>query len=129
MITGSGFVDGATVLLKREGYQDIIATGVHGNDTNVIFATFDLRAAGVWDIAVRNADGKTALLPGAFTIRVKGDLNGNDLVDIEDAALVAYMVVGNVSEDLLADFNGDGVVDVGDAAKIAYFVAGRIGEL
>ncbi len=129
MITGSGFVDGATVLLKREGYQDIIATGVHGNDTNVIFATFDLRAAGVWDIAVRNADGKTALLPGAFTIRVKGDLNGNDLVDIEDAALVAYMVVGNVSEDLLADFNGDGVVDVGDAAKIAYFVVGRIGEL
>jgi len=129
LITGSGFVDGATVLLKREGYQDIIATGVHGNDTNVISATFDLRAAGVWDIAVRNADGKTALLPGAFTIRVKGDLNGNDLVDIEDAALVAYMVVGNVPEDLLADFNGDGVVDVGDAAKIAYFVVGRIGEL
>jgi len=129
LITGSGFVDGATVLLKREGYQDIIATGVHGNDTNVISATFDLRAAGVWDIAVRNADGKTALLPGAFTIRVKGDLNNNDLVDIEDAALVAYMVVGNVPEDLLADFNGDGVVDVGDAAKVAYFVVGRIGEL
>ena len=129
LITGSGFVDGATVLLKREGYQNIIATGVHGNDTNVISATFDLRAAGVWDIAVRNADGKTALLPGAFTIRVKGDLNNNDLVDIEDAALVAYMVVGNVPEDLLADFNGDGVVDVGDAAKIAYFVVGRIGEL
>jgi hypothetical protein len=131
LITGSGFFDGATVLLKREGYRDVIATEVRGNDTSTISATLDLTAAraGAWDVAVRNADGKTVLLPGAFTIRVKGDLNNNDLVDIGDAALVAYMVVGNVPEDLLADFNGDGVVDIGDAAKVAYFVVGRISEL
>ena len=131
LITGSGFFDGATVLLEREGYRDVIATEVRGNDTSTISATLDLAAAraGAWDVAVRNADGKTALLPGAFTIRVKGDLNNNDLVDIGDAALVAYMVVGNVPEDLLADFNGDGVVDIGDAAKVAYFVVGRISEL
>jgi len=131
LITGSGFFDGATVLLKREGYQDIITTGVPGNDTSTISATLDLTAArtGAWGVAVRNADGKTALLPGALTIRVKGDLNNNDLVDIGDAALVAYMVVGNVPEDLFADFNGNGVVDIGDSAKVAYFVVGRISEL
>jgi len=39
------------------------------------------------------------------------------------------MVVGKVPEDLLADFNQNGVVDIGDAAKVAYFVVGRIGEL
>jgi hypothetical protein len=131
LITGSGFFDGATVLLKREGYRDVIATEVRGNDTSTISATLDLTAAraGAWDVAVRNADGKTVLLPGAFTIRVKGDLNNNDLVDIGDAALVAYMVVGNVPEDLLADFNQNGVVDIGDAAKVAYVVVGRISEL
>ena len=131
LITGSGFFDGATVLLEREGYRDVIATEVRGNDTNTVSATLDLAAAraGGWDVVVRNADGKTALLPGAFTIRVKGDLNNNDLVDIGDAALVAYMVVGNVPEDLLADFNQNGEIDIGDAAKVAYVVVGRISEL
>jgi len=131
LITGNGFFDGATVLLKREGYREIIATGVSGNDTSTISATLDLTAAraGAWDVLVRNIDGKTALLPGAFTVRVKGDLNNNDRVDIGDAALVAYMVVGKVPEDLLADFNDNGAVDIGDAAKVAYFVVGRISEL
>lgn len=131
LITGSGFFDGATALLKREGGWEIVATGVVVNDTNAISATFDLAeaGAGMWDVVVRNVDGKTALLPGAFTIRVKGDFNNNGHVDIGDAAFVAYMVVGNVPEDLLADFNGDGVVDIGDAAKIAHFVVGRISEL
>jgi len=129
LITGSGFFDGAAVLLEREGGREIAATGVGVNDMNTISATFDLAEAGVWDLVVKNTDGKVALLPGAFTVRVKGDLNNNGCVDIGDAALVAYMVVGNVPEDLLADFNGDGVVDIGDAAKIAHFIVGRIGEL
>ena len=131
LIAGSGFFDGATVLLKREGCREIVATGIVVNDTNTISATFDLAeaGAGMWDVVVRNVDGKAALLPGAFTIRVKGDLNNNGHVDIGDAAFVAYMVVGNVPEDLLADFNGDGVVDIADAAKIAHFIVGRISEL
>jgi hypothetical protein len=78
---------------------------------------------------VRNPDGKTALLPDAISVRVKGDLNSNGLPDIGDAALVAYMVVGKTQQDLLADFNDNGVVDIGDAARIAYFVVGRISEL
>ncbi len=131
LITGSGFFDGAAAFLKREGGREIVATGVVVNDTSSLSATFDLAGAGAgaWDVAVRNVDGKVALLPGTFTIRVKGDLNNNGRVDIGDAALVAYMVVGNVPEDLDADFNGDGIVDIGDAAKIAHFIVGRISAL
>jgi len=130
-INGSGFVDGATVLLTRTGYTDISATGVWSNGTDTLSAVFDLGTAqaGVWGVMVRNPDGKTALLPDAISVRVKGDLNSNGLPDIGDAALVAYMVVGKTQQDLLADFNDNGVVDIGDAARIAYFVVGRISEL
>ncbi|KAF5057560.1 Subtilase family protein [anaerobic digester metagenome] len=130
-ITGSGFVDGATVLMKRAGYQDIIATEVHGSDADTISATFDLTTPrnGTWSIVVWNPDGKKALFPDALSIRVKGDFKGDGVVDIGDVALVAYMVVGKTPEDLLADFNGNGIIDIGDAAKIAYFMVGRIGGL
>jgi thermitase len=130
-ITGSGFVDGATVLMKRAGYPDVIATEVHGSDTDTISATFELMMPrnGTWDVVVRNPDGKTALLPDALSIRVKGDFKGDGAVDIGDVALVAYMVVGKAPEDLLADFNENGIIDIGDAAKIAYFMVGRISGL
>lgn len=130
-VTGNGFVDGATVLLKRMGCRDIVATGVQGNGTDTISAVFDLSAArpGIWDVAVRNPDGKTALLSDAVSIRVKGDLNDNGLPDIGDAALVAYMVVGKLPQDLLADFNENGAVDIEDAAGIAYYIVGRIDGL
>ncbi|MDD4455400.1 MAG: PKD domain-containing protein, partial [Candidatus Methanomethylophilaceae archaeon] len=67
--------------------------------------------------------------PGYIIVRVKGDFNGEDGVDIGDVSKVAYMVVGKEPEDLAADFNGNGVVDIGDAAKIAYYFVGKIGEL
>jgi len=131
LINGSGFMDGATVLLKKEAYPDVIATKIHGTDANSISAAFDLgmARAGVWEVAVRNADGKAVLLPDALTVRVKGDLNNNGLLDIGDAAFVAYMVVGKAPEDLLADFNGNGAVDIGDAAKIVYYIVDYISEL
>ncbi len=61
---------------------------------------------------------------------VKGDLNGNQRVDIGDVALVAYMVVNRAPHQVpAADFNGNGFVDIGDASKIAYFVAGKLTAL
>ncbi|GAB6286040.1 MAG: hypothetical protein STSR0009_22410 [Methanoregula sp.] len=61
---------------------------------------------------------------------VKGDLNGNQRVDIGDVALVAYMVVNRAPHQIPdADFNGNGFVDIGDASKIAYFVAGKLPAL
>ncbi|MFQ6072195.1 MAG: hypothetical protein ACE5KT_05770, partial [Methanosarcinales archaeon] len=64
-----------------------------------------------------------------ITLHIKGDFNGNDIVDLGDVTYVAYMIVGKVPEDLSADFNGNGRVDIGDTAKIAYYVAGKISEL
>ncbi len=61
---------------------------------------------------------------------VKGDLNGNQRVDIGDVALVAYMVVNRAPHQVpAADFNGNGFVDIGDASKIAYFAAGKLTAL
>lgn len=58
--------------------------------------------------------------------RIRGDFNGNGIVDIGDCARVAYMVVGKTPVDMAADFNGDGKVDVADAAKIAYYLVHKI---
>lgn len=61
--------------------------------------------------------------------KITGDFNKNCKVEMEDATLVAYMVIGKEKEDLEADFNKNGRIDIGDAAKIAYYVAGKISEL
>jgi len=63
---------------------------------------------------------------GCITVCIKGDFNNNNRVDIGDAAKVAFMVAGKVSEDPRADFNNNGRVDVGDAAKISFYLAGKV---
>ena len=45
-----------------------------------------------------------------------GDINDDNIVDVDDVALVAKMILGKTSINLLADLNGDGVVDVEDFA-------------
>ncbi|MFQ6120202.1 MAG: cytochrome c3 family protein [Methanosarcinales archaeon] len=56
-----------------------------------------------------------------------GDIDGNQIVDINDAILVAQMVIGKYPADVnKADFNGNGRVDIGDASKIAFYVAEKI---
>ncbi|MFQ6055127.1 MAG: S-layer protein domain-containing protein [Methanosarcinales archaeon] len=60
---------------------------------------------------------------------VPNDFSGNGKVDIDDATIVSYMVIGKVPSDLSADYNQNGRVDIGDAAKIAFYVAGKISEL
>jgi len=59
----------------------------------------------------------------------KGDFNLNGMVDIGDAAIVAYMVIGKVPPDLNADFNGNNRIDIGDAARIAYYLVGKVDKL
>ncbi len=60
---------------------------------------------------------------------IKGDFNGDGVVDIADVAHVAYMVLGKAAADPAADFNGNGAVDIGDAAKIAYYYVEEIPAL
>ncbi len=83
------------------------------------------------NLTVSTAGGSDTLSrPGYITVtRIKGDFNGNGIVDIGDVAQVAHMVVRKVAADPAAAFNRNGKVDIGDAAKIAYYFVGKIGEL
>jgi hypothetical protein len=59
-LTGTGFLPGADVRLRRTGYSDIIATGVNvASPTSINAGTFDLLGvmAGTWNILVINPDG------------------------------------------------------------------------
>ncbi len=64
-----------------------------------------------------------------IVFRIRGDFNGNGLVDIGDVCYVAYIVIKKLPQDLRADFNGNGRVDVGDLAEIAYYLLGKISKL
>ena len=83
------------------------------------------------NLTVSNSDSSDTLSrPGYITVtRVKGDFDGDGIVNIGDVAKVAYMVVGKTPADPDADFNENDAVDIGDAAKIAYHFVGKIGEL
>ena len=57
----------------------------------------------------------------------KGDVNGDGAVDITDATIIVYYVLGRTSNLNLtvADINGDGEVDITDATIIVYRTLGR----
>jgi len=78
-----------------------------------------------------NTGGNSTIQKTAYiSVRIKGDINNNDHVDIVDVTSVAYMVVRLMPPDIAAaDFNSNGRVDIGDAAKIAYYYVGKIGSL
>lgn len=82
-------------------------------------------------LTVKDANGAIAsdLINIIVKSNILGDFNKNGRVDIGDATLVAYMVVGKVPADPSADFNNNGRVDIGDATKIAYYLVGKIDSL
>jgi CSLREA domain-containing protein len=70
-VSGSGFVAGATVALRRAGQTSIVASPVAVEKGQAaLIASFNLTnaAAGAWDLVVTNPDNTSATLPGAFTI-------------------------------------------------------------
>ena len=83
------------------------------------------------NLTVSTIDGPDTLSRSDYitVTRVKGDFNGNGVVDIGDVAFVAHMVVGKAAADPDADFNENGAVDIGDAAKIAYYFVEKIPAL
>ena len=80
-------------------------------------------------LTVTDNDGAKDTTTIELTLAIKGDLNGDGFVTMDDVRLVAGMVIGTVKEDLKADFNGNGYVDVGDAAKLLGYVKGKVGSL
>jgi PKD repeat protein len=89
-------------------------------------------AAGNYTVSltVRNDGGSsTETKTDYIIVNVKGDFNGNGIVDIGDVSKVAYMVAEIIPKDPDADFNGNGIVDTGDAAMIAWYFVGLINSL
>ncbi|MFH0725325.1 MAG: choice-of-anchor Q domain-containing protein [Pseudomonadota bacterium] len=71
LISGNGFVSGATVKLAKAGQPDIAGNPVRGDTGgSAIAATFELFGVlkGPWDVVVTNPNGSSKTLPAAFTI-------------------------------------------------------------
>jgi hypothetical protein len=71
IVSGNGFVDGATVKLARAGQPDIAGDPVQVDaGGSAIAATFDLagKPTGPWDVVVSNLDGTSTTLPAGFTV-------------------------------------------------------------
>lgn len=65
---------------------------------------------------------------GVYTSSKNGDSNGDDVVDIADAAYIAKHVIGiagyeQIDEDA-ADVNGDGIIDMSDAMYLTKHIIG-----
>ena len=63
---------------------------------------------------------------------IKGDANGDGMVDIADAVCIVNHIVGKATPAYVAaaaDANGDGVVDIADAVRIVNLIVGKISVL
>ncbi|GAB4028935.1 MAG: hypothetical protein Fur0012_02390 [Elusimicrobiota bacterium] len=69
-LSGTGFLSGASVKLRRTGYADIPAQNVVVENLNKITCEFPIGGAstGTWNVEVLNLDASSASLAGAFTI-------------------------------------------------------------
>jgi len=89
-------------------------------------------AAGNYTVSltVSNDGGSSTETKEDFIIiTLRGDFNGNGIVDIGDVSKVAYMVAEIIPDDPNADFNDSGSVDIGDASRIAWYYVGLIDSL
>jgi hypothetical protein len=70
-VSGSNFLDGATVRLAMEGQGDLEASEAIVISSTSIRCTFDVANAeeGDWDVVVRNPDGQEAVLEDAVFVR------------------------------------------------------------
>ena len=69
-LTGTRFVDGASVFLKKAGEADIVAASVMVVSESQITCSLDLTGAtsGDWDVVLTNPDNLSATLPGGFAV-------------------------------------------------------------
>jgi len=80
-LSGTGFVDGATVKLTRAGEPEIVATNVSVASSTQITCTLDLTGAAVgpWNVMVTNPGNQSATLTDRFTVNA-----GNRAPNAED---------------------------------------------
>ncbi len=97
-----------------------VVKGINEGRTTVKVMTPDGRVEAVCEVTVlRTTSG-----------RLPGDVNGDNLVDVQDVALVTRHVLNyaNLNENQIqvADVNNDGIVDVRDVTLIMQFTLGLI---
>ncbi len=70
-LSGTGFLNGASVSLFRAGKTDIVAYPVTVETPARINCTIDLTEVepGIWSVRVTNPDDQSATLPDAFTVK------------------------------------------------------------
>jgi hypothetical protein len=73
-LAGSGFQNGATVILNSSSAPDIVASGVVVVNQNQISCTVNLAGAslGARNVVVTNPDGRVAVLPNGFLVKGAG---------------------------------------------------------
>ncbi len=70
-VSGSGFVAGATVVLRQAGQSDIVGSPVSVEEGQAaLTCSFNLTGAatGTWNLVVTNSNNSSVTLPGAFTV-------------------------------------------------------------
>lgn len=69
-LAGTGFANGATIKLTRQGQPDVAATSVIFINSTKMTCTFDLigKAAGKWNVVVTNPDSQSGTLQEGFTV-------------------------------------------------------------
>jgi formylglycine-generating enzyme required for sulfatase activity len=75
-VTGNGFLLGADLIFRRDGFEPVYAYAVEVSGTR-LFARVDTftMAGGAWDIVVRNPDGQETVSPQQF-------FNQRDLLEL-----------------------------------------------
>jgi hypothetical protein len=69
------------------------------------------------------------IVDGIVKVKIPGDINGDDIVDIYDALLAAAAFAstpGDPNWNPAADLNGDGIVDIYDVITLAAYFGTRI---
>ena len=65
------------------------------------------------------------LSEGGEEVVVKGDANGDGIVDVSDYIGIANYIMGNIPagfNEQAADVNGDGIIDVSDYIGVANLI-------
>ncbi|WP_238403845.1 amidase family protein [Paenibacillus paridis] len=124
-VTGSALADGEQVL-----HLSFIAKARAGVNNITVSAELGLGDEGTTSTTQASTHGVAVT---ADETGVKGDLNGNNVVDIGDLALlIGYFGIDSSSADwakaVAADFDGNGIIEISDLAalgKLIVFDAGK----
>lgn len=142
MVASQNFVDG----VYRFSVMSMSGGSVAGNDGVVLNIPLQIGSAlenGEYPILIKDivmfevngvdeyaGDDQTAIL--SLSDVLIGDVNGNDVVNTNDAIAIVNHVIGKPQASFIeaaADVNGNGVVNTNDAITIVNYVIGKTSTL